>query len=108
MLDEVRVYARLESPMFGALTARADYTFRNRMYFDAANQLAASAWNFADLRLIYEPELDGTGFRVEAYAENLWNERALTAAHQLRTDPATLLSYNPPRTFGLRVSTTFH
>ncbi len=97
---------RIAAALPGAVTARADYAFRDRMFFDAGNRNQAAAWSFADLRLIYGRSPDKEGLRVEAFVENLWNERAVTAALPLRTAPDALLSYNEARTFGVRISTT--
>lgn len=91
----------------GELTARADYTYRDRMYFDAGNRLAARAWDFADLRLIYERDPETGGARVEVFVENLWDERAALALLPPRAGANALLALNEPRTYGVRVSTTF-
>ncbi len=96
----------LPSPLDGVVTLRFDYVFRDEMFFDVFNREAfrQGSWDSGNLRLLYDKRFEGWGFRIEGYANNLWDEEVLTNVVSSSDGLHEVGFYNQPRSFGVRVT----
>jgi iron complex outermembrane receptor protein len=94
----------------GILSARADFLWQDEVFFRAQNlpQDRQEAYTKTDLRLIYA--MQDASFKAEAFVQNLEDEDVvnnIVIPAQSLGGPSSQITLNPPRTYGVRLSTRF-
>ncbi|MDZ4867677.1 MAG: TonB-dependent receptor [Alphaproteobacteria bacterium] len=94
----------------GVFSARADFLWVDEVFFRAQNLIAdrQEAYTKTDLRLIWSAP--GGDFKAEAFVQNLEDEDVINnivIPAQTLGGPTSQITLNPPRTFGVRLSSYF-
>lgn len=94
----------------GMFSARADFLWVDEVFFRAQNlpEDRQEAYTKTDLRLIWLPP--GDSFKAEVFVQNLEDEDVvnnIVIPAQTLGGPTSQITLNPPRTFGVRLSTYF-
>ena len=94
-------------PNGAALTAQIDGKYQSRFYFDIFNHPDTSqrAYAMGDASLTYLPE--SGRWSVEGYVRNFSNEVVLADAARNPTAAGNNYEFQPPRTYGVRVTAHF-
>ncbi|MCE9520864.1 MAG: TonB-dependent receptor, partial [Alphaproteobacteria bacterium] len=94
----------------GIFSARADFLWQDEVFFRAQNLAddRQEAYTKTDLRVIWTSSKED--FKAEAFVENLEDEDVVNniiIPAQTLGGPTSQITLNPPRTFGVRLSTYF-
>jgi len=93
----------------GIFSARADFLWVDEVFFRAQNlaEDRQEAYTKTDLRLIFSPD---DNFKAEVFVQNLEDEDVvnnIVIPAQTLGGPTSQVTLNPPRTFGVRLSSYF-